>query len=101
VGVLVLVCALGGGVDLLSNSVAQWAARMASFPEEEEQQTAKDRSSLVAAGQPSRKGGLRPTIAAPRHASPIFVSSAGTPAARTHAQSVHRSLTGAGIFQRC
>src|SRR3954466_8718221 len=67
VGTLVLVCALGGAVDVLNNSFAQWLARVASFPEEEEHHTAKDRGALVAAALPSRRGGLRPTVAAAHH----------------------------------
>jgi len=101
VGALVLVCTLGGGVDLLNNSFGQWLTRMASFPEEEEHPTAKDRGSAVVAAQPSRKGGLRPTSAAGRHHPPLFASTDGSPAARTHVAPVRQSLTGAGIFQRC
>src|SRR4051795_3520617 len=58
-GVLVLVCALGGAVDVLNNSFASLVARMASFPEEEEHGT-KDRTALIAAAQPPRKGSVRP-----------------------------------------
>src|SRR5688572_1960644 len=58
-GVLVLVCALGGAYDVLNNSFAMMAARVASFPEEEEH-VAKDRAALVAAAQPARKGSIRP-----------------------------------------
>jgi hypothetical protein len=100
-GVLVLVCALGGAVDVLNNSFAQWLARVASFPEEEEQHTAKDRGALVAAAHPARKGGLRPAVAVAHNPSHVHARSAASPAAVPHARSAHRSLTGAGIFQHC
>jgi hypothetical protein len=98
-GALVLVCALGGAYDVLNNSFALMAARMASFPEEEEH-AAKDRTALVAAVQPCRKGGIRPA------------TSPGERVTRGHAHSssavatipsspAHRSLVGAGIFQHC
>jgi hypothetical protein len=100
VGVLVLVCTLGGAVDVLNNSFAQWLARVASFPEEE-QHTAKDRSALVAAAQPARKGGLRPTVAVAHHQSHFPSRSAAPAAAASHVRSAHQPLTGAGIFQHC
>jgi hypothetical protein len=99
-GVLVLVCTLGGAVDVLNNSFALWLARVASFPEEE-QHTAKDRGALVVAVHPARKGGLRPTPAFARLPSQVPSLSAVSPAAVPHAPSAHRSLTGAGIFQHC
>jgi hypothetical protein len=99
-GVLALVCTLGGAVDLLNNSFAQWAARMASFPEEEEHQTAKDRGTAVAIAQPARKGGLRPAVAA-RLDTHIPIRSAAPPSAVPHVPAAHRALTGAGIFQHC
>jgi len=100
-GVLVLVCALGGAVDVLNNSFAQWLARVASFPEEEEHHTAKDRGALVAAAQPARKGGLRPAVAVPHHQSHAHARPVSSAAAVPHARPAHRSLTGAGIFQHC
>ena len=100
VGVLVLVCTLGGAVDVLNNSFAQWLARVASFPEEE-QHTAKDRSALVAAAQPARKGGLRPTVPAAHDQSRCPARPAVPAAAGLHVGSAHQPLTGAGIFQHC
>jgi hypothetical protein len=99
-GVLVLVCTLGGAVDVLNNSFAQWLARVASFPEEEHY-TAKDRSVLVAEAQPARKGGLRPTVAAAHYQSHVPSRSSATAAAVPHVRSAHQPLTGAGIFQHC
>ena len=99
VGVLAMVCALGGAVDLVNNSFAQWVARMASFPEEEHQ-TAKDRDTGVAAAQPARKGGLRPVVASGQDTH-VPIRSATVPAAVPHVPATHRSLTGAGIFQHC
>jgi hypothetical protein len=97
---LVLVCALGGGLDLLTNSFATIAARMASFPEEEEHGS-KDRSSLIATIQPSRKGGIRPSAPpadrVDRHAESRLANLAQAPSTL----SSHRPLTGAGIFQHC
>jgi hypothetical protein len=98
-GALLLVCALGGAYDVLNNSFALMAARMASFPEEEEHVT-KDRTALVAAAQPSRKGAIRPATSpgervTRRHGDgPAHHSTIPTSPAR-------RSLTGAGIFQHC
>jgi hypothetical protein len=99
-GVLVLICTLGGAIDVLNNSVALLAARIASFPEEEEHHAAKDRGSLIAAAQPARTGGLRP--AAPtqgdaRVATRPAAAQADVPGMPAH----HRTLTGAGIFQHC
>jgi hypothetical protein len=97
-GAILLVCALGGAYDVLNNSFAMMAARMASFPEEEEH-AAKDRTALVTAAQPSRKGILRPAgnkgepVSRAHHPSPVAASAATSQA--------HRSLTGAGIFQHC
>lgn len=99
-GVLVLVCALGGGVDVLSSSFATLAARMASFPEEEEHGS-KDRSSLIATFQLSRKGTNRPST----HPVDSVVSHRDGGFAQlsriTRTSAVHRTLTGAGIFQNC
>src|SRR5262245_23472702 len=97
-GTLLLVCALGGAYDVLNNSFAMMAARMASFPEEEEHVT-KDRTALVSAAQPSRRGTLRPAGAKTDPVSQGHHSSA-VPASAATSQA-HRSLTGAGIFQRC
>ena len=97
-GVLLLVCALGGAYDVLNNSFAMMAARLASFPEEEEHVT-KDRAALVAAAHPSRKGTIRPVSPkADRHRgrSGEFAAAPSSPTSRGH-----RCLTGAGIFQLC
>lgn len=100
-GVLLLVvCGLCGTFDILNNNFARWVARVASFPEEEEHH-AKDRSALVAAAQPARRGGLRPRAhvgdaagerraAAFRSQPSLAPTSPGGPV-----------LTGAGIFQHC
>ena len=95
---LVLVCVMGGACNFLSTSFTALAARTTSFPEEEDH-SGKDRSALVAAAQPSRKGTIRPREAAPPrvHRPAAGLGSASAPAT-SH---VHRSLTGAGIFQRC
>ena len=96
--VLVLVCALGGACNLVTSSLSVLAARNASFPEEEEH-SAKDRSALVAAVQPSRKGTIRPHhVAAERPARPHDHTDVRTSTANSL---VHRSLTGAGIYQLC
>ena len=95
---LVLVCVMGGACNFLSTSFTALAARTSSFPEEEDH-SGKDRSVLVAAAQPSRKGSIRPREAAqPRPTRP----SGGHGTTSVPATSpAHRSLTGAGIFQRC
>jgi hypothetical protein len=95
---LVLVCVMGGACNFLSTSFTALAARTSSFPEEEDH-SGKDRTTLVAAAQPSRKGTIRPRQAAtPRPNQPAAgVGSAPAPAT----SQAHRSLTGAGIFQRC
>lgn len=99
-GVLVLVCTLGGAIDVLNNSVALLAARMASFPEEEEHHAAKDRGCLVAAAQPARKGGLRPAMLAHGDAR-VATRPPGSAAALPGTPGLHLTLTGAGIFQHC
>ena len=97
---LLIVCGLCGTFDILNNNFARWVARVAAFPEEEEHH-AKDRSALVAAAQPSRRGTLRPPsrpgadaqrLHPARHADQFTRS--GVPARTT-------VLTGAGIFQLC
>ena len=98
-GVLVLVCALGGAYDVLNNSFALMSARAASFPEEEEH-ASKDRAALVAAAQPSRKGAIRPATppgerVSRRHGDGL------TNHCTVPSSPARRSLTGAGIFQRC
>jgi hypothetical protein len=100
VGVVVLVCALGGAVDVLNNSFALWLARTASFPEEEHQ-PAKDRGALVVAAQPARKGGLRPTVAVAHHDTPTSSAPFAVVGVAPRARSAHQALTGAGIFQHC
>ena len=98
-GVLVLICALGGAYDVLNNSFALMSARAASFPEEEEH-ASKDRAALVAAAQPSRKGALRPTTPpgerVSRHHGDGLTNLCTVPNSQAR-----RSLSGAGIFQRC
>jgi len=98
VGVLVLVCVMGGACNFLNTSFAVLASRTNSFPEEEDH-SGKDRTTLVAAAQPSRKGTIRPReAAAPRPHRPVAgLGSASVPAT----SQAHRSLTGAGIDQRC
>jgi hypothetical protein len=98
--VLVSVFTLGGALDVLNNSFAQMVARMASFPEEEEHQAAKDRGTGIAAVQPARKGGLRPMVATHGEVYLPIRSIAARPAI-LHAPATHQSLTGAGIFQHC
>jgi hypothetical protein len=95
---VVLVCVMGGACNFLNTSFAVLAARTTSFPEEEDH-TGKDRSALVAASQPSRKGSIRPKEdTRPRvHRPAAGLGSASAPAT----SQTHRSLTGAGIFQRC
>ena len=98
--VLLLVCALGGAFNVLNTNFSQWASRLASFPEEEETH-AKDRSALVSAGQPSRRGSWRPnkphqgaeSKCCHRHADALLYSLAVTDPKQT--------LLGAGIFQLC
>jgi len=97
---LLVVCGLCGTFDILNNNFARWAARVNSLPEEEEFH-AKDRSALIAAAQPSRRGGLRPRSA--EHTA-VAVSrrpfqDGTTSVTRTSAPAP--VLTGAGIFQHC
>ena len=95
---LVLVCVMGGACNFLNTSFAVLAARTNAFPEEEDH-SSKDRASLVAAAQPSRKGCIRPKEATPPRATrPPAGLGSGSAAATSL---THRSLTGAGIFQRC
>src|SRR5215207_5805442 len=95
---LVLVCVMGGACNFLSTSFTALAARTSSFPEEEDH-SGKDRTSLVAAAQPSRKGTIRPREAATPRPNRPAVGLGAAPAPSTSL--AHRSLTGAGIFQRC
>jgi len=98
--VLLLVCALGGAFNVLNTNFSQWAARLASFPEEEETH-AKDRSALLSAVHPSRRACWRPNKPQPT------VDSAGgrrhtTPSSQPVATTaLKKSLLGAGIFQHC
>jgi len=98
-GALILVCALGGAYDVLNNSFALMAARMASFPEEEEP-AAKDRAALVAAVQASRKGSIRPATP-PGERVPCGHAHGPSTLATLPNSPAHRSLVGAGIFQHC
>lgn len=97
-GVLVLVNVLGGACSFLTPSFAAMAVRTSAFPEEEEH-SSKDRAALIVAAQPSRKGAIRPH-------GPSCVRTARTwhglgPSPIPATSVAHRSLTGAGIFQRC
>ena len=95
---LVLVCLMGGACNFLTTSFTVLAARTTSFPEEEDQ-TGKDRTTLVAAAHPSRKGTIRPRQAAqPRPTRPSGGHGSTSVPATSQA---HRSLTGAGIYQHC
>jgi hypothetical protein len=89
---------MGGACNFLNTSFAVLASRTSSFPEEEDH-SSKDRTTLVAAAQPSRKGTIRPREATlPRVTRPATgLGSASVPAT----SQAHRSLTGAGIDQRC
>jgi hypothetical protein len=100
-GVLLLVaCGLCGTFDILNNNFARWAARVNSLPEEEEFH-AKDRSTLVAAGQPSRRGGLRPRSNEPATATVNHRPSQGGDPSVARTSAPAQVLTGAGIFQHC
>src|SRR5687767_8847357 len=92
---MVLVCVMGGACNFLSTSFTALAARTSSFPEEEDH-SGKDRTTLVAASQPSRKGTIRPREATqPRPTRP----SGGHGTTSVPVTSLaHRSLTGAGIY---
>jgi hypothetical protein len=97
---LLVVCALGGTFDILNNNFSRWVARIAAFPEEEES-VGKDRASLVAAAQPSRRGTLRPRTPA---ADPHRGRRPATLPSRSpllHVPATARFLTGAGIYQHC
>ena len=95
---LVLVCVMGGACNFLSTSFTTLAARTNSFPEEEDH-SGKDRTTLVAAAQPSSKGTIRPREASPPR--PARPSGGHGSASIPTTSEAHRSLTGAGIFQRC
>lgn len=97
-GLLVLVCALGGACSFLSMSFAALAARTSAFPEDEDHSN-KDRAALVAAAQASRKGMLRPN--GPRAPRPTRTWHGLGPSPIPATSVAHRSLTGAGIYQRC
>lgn len=95
---LLIICALSGGFDLLNSSA--WLARIVT-PAEEEEVSGKDRTALTATTLLTRRGGIRPTTTRAKvHSSPSAKPVVDT-FAFTHPVSVHRSLTGAGIFQHC
>jgi len=97
---LLVVCGLCGTFDILNSNLTRWATRLASFPEEEEFH-AKDRASLVAACQPSRRGAIRPNTppSVGVRARPFNCTSKGCQ--RRVPRAIHDLLTGAGIFQHC
>jgi hypothetical protein len=97
---LLVVCGLCGTFDILNNNFARWVARASSLPEEEEVH-AKDRTTLVAAAQPARRGGLRPRTAAECRAPGRSHDVRNPGPALTRASHVPPPLTGAGIFQHC
>jgi hypothetical protein len=100
-GVLLLVaCGLCGTFDILNNNFARWAARVNSLPEEEEFHS-KDRSALIAAAQPSRRGGLRPRSTEPATFTVSHRNCHGCEPAASRASTASQFLTGAGIFQHC
>jgi len=100
-GVLLLVvCGLCGTFDILNNNFARWAARVNSLPEEEEFHP-KDRSALIAAAQPSRRGGLRPRSTGQATATVHHRHSHGCEPAAIRVSTAAQVLTGAGIFQHC
>jgi len=97
---LLVVCGLCGTFDILNNNFARWAARVNSLPEEEEFH-AKDRSALVAAGQPTRRGGLRPHSIGQASSTVHHRHSQGCDLAAICVCTKEPVLTGAGIFQHC
>ena len=100
-GVLLLVvCGLCGTFDILNNNFARWVARVASFPEEEEHH-AKNHSTLVAACQPARRGGLRPRAPVGDAAAERRAATFRTDLRFARTSSTGPVLTGAGIFQHC
>jgi hypothetical protein len=97
---LLIVCGLCGTFDILNNNFARWVARVAAFPEEEEHH-AKDRSALVAAAQPSRRGTLRPPSRPGPAAQRSHLTRHAEPFTRSGTPVNAPVLTGAGIFQHC
>jgi len=95
-----VICGLCGTFDILNNNFARWAARVNSLPEEEEFHV-KDRSALVAAAQPSRRGGLRPRSTATATVSISRRPIQGCDPSVTRTSAPTQVLTGAGIFQHC
>jgi len=96
---LLLICALTGSFNFFSTPFSLWVARVASLPEEEETY-AKDRSALVSAVQPSRRGVVRPK-STQWTKQDRFRSVEAACYTSSLAPVCHRLLTGAGIFQQC
>jgi hypothetical protein len=97
---LLVVCGLCGTFDILNNNFARWVARVSAFPEEEEHH-GKDRSVLVAAAQPSRRGTVRPPSRPGAVAHRSQLTRHPDQFTRSGAAANSPVLTGAGIFQRC
>jgi hypothetical protein len=97
---LLVVFGLCGTFDILNNNFSRWVARVASFPEEEEHH-AKDRSTLVAAAQPSRRGTLRPPSRTGAAGHRARLTRRAVPFTRSGVPAAPLVLTGSGIFQRC
>jgi len=100
---LLVVCALGGAVDVLNTALNPRAVRTAALPEEEEP-TGKQATAFASSSSHNRRpGGVRRILASGRHGQPAVARVHGHTFAPPSADlpSQARTLTGAGIFLHC